>query len=282
MTTAERRSLAVISLSGLILLMLFVYSGASPAQTRVVLSGKDCLKCHVKRVNDIAVAGGGHKSFPCSGCHDGHPPDVKKPFAPCSACHLKQKNPHFETEGCLNCHTNPHRPMNISLKGAAKDTCIPCHWPESVMLGKSESKHTALDCSECHDIHGKIPQCSQCHKPHQGKIVGDCKPCHMHAHRPKVDIFPAAAPSLDCGLCHKIVADLLKATKSKHKNLACSGCHKQMHRMIPACQDCHGSPHPDSIMVKFPQCDMCHYGPHDLNNWPETATKVAAGEAPQI
>jgi hypothetical protein len=281
MNSAKRRSLAALLFLGLGLSVLLSDAGTAPAQTKAVLSGQDCVKCHVQRASDIAAAGGGHKSIPCTGCHVGHPPDVKKPYAPCSACHSKRKSPHFEEEGCLNCHTNPHRPMNISLKGASKNTCEPCHWPEYVMLRSNASKHWTLDCSQCHAVHGEMPQCSQCHKPHQGKIVGNCKPCHQHAHRPKVEILPETAPSLDCGMCHKIVADLLSATKSKHRNLGCSGCHKQKHGMIPACQDCHGSPHPASILVKFPQCLMCHYSPHDLNNWPETATPTAAGEAPK-
>ncbi len=258
-----------------------VYSGSAPAQTKVVLSGNNCVKCHARRVIDIAAAGGGHKSVPCSGCHACQPSGVKKPNAPCSTCHLKLRNAHFEIErpGCLNCHTNPHRPLNISLKDAGKDACLSCHWPESLQLTNNESKHTALDCSKCHDVHGKIPQCIQCHKPHLGKIVGNCKPCHLHAHRPKVEAFPDVAPSTDCGSCHKIVADLFNATTSKHKNLACAFCHQQRHRVQPACQDCHGTPHPEGILAKFPECGMCHNSAHDLNNWPGMATKVATGEA---
>jgi hypothetical protein len=147
------------------------------------------------------------------------------------------------------------------------------------MLKTYESKHTALDCSNCHDVHRKIPQCTQCHKPHGGRIVGDCKVCHI-AHMPKIATFPDDMSSKDCGSCHKVVADLLSATASKHRNLTCVTCHQTKHRFKPACTDCHGRPHPESIMAKFPECVMCHYSPHDLNNWPETATKAAA-EAPK-
>lgn len=282
MKIVRRSNLTVILSRGLGILILLVCSSATPAQTAYPDKKGDCRQCHALQVNDIAVAGGGHRGVPCSGCHDGHPPEVKKPIAPCHNCHLKPRNSHFEitTPGCLDCHTNPHRPLNISLKGAGKDTCLICHGPEIWMLKKYESKHTALECSNCHDVHRKIPQCTQCHKPHNGRIVGNCNPCHQHAHRPKIEAFPAEVPSTDCGSCHKVVADLFGATTSKHNKLSCIDCHQMKHRFKPDCQDCHGTPHPEGILAKFPECVMCHYSPHDLNNWPETATKVAA-EAPK-
>ncbi len=256
-----------------------VYSSAALAQTKAVLSDEDCVKCHADQVNDMAAAGGAHRGVSCPRCHAGHPPKVAKPIAPCGTCHLKAKNDHFEKEmpACLNCHTNPHRPLDISLKGAGKDACLTCHGPESWLLRKYESKHTALDCSQCHDVHRKIPQCIQCHRPHPG-IADKCKNCHS-AHMPKVEAFPADMPLKNCGSCHKTPAALLGATASKHKNLSCVDCHKLKHKFKPACQDCHGSPHPEGILVKFPECGMCHKGAHDLNKWPETATEGAAGES---
>ncbi|HSB33372.1 MAG TPA: hypothetical protein VLG39_02840 [Nitrospirota bacterium] len=148
------------------------------------------------------------------------------------------------------------------------------------MLQTYESKHTALNCSSCHDVHRKIPQCTQCHKPHKGKIVGNCKACHQLAHMPKIAAFPSEVPSPDCGSCHKVVADLFGATTSKHKTLTCIDCHQMKHRFKPACRDCHGTPHPEDILAKFPECVMCHYSPHDLNNWPGMAATGAA-EAPK-
>jgi hypothetical protein len=258
-----------------------VYEDTAFAQTEAVLSNNDCVKCHAGQVNDITTAGAAHKSVTCSGCHEGHPPSVAKPIPLCSKCHLESKNNHFAMEmpDCLKCHTNPHRPLNISLKGAGKDACLICHGPEIWMLKEYKSKHTALACSQCHDIHRKIPQCTQCHKPHWAEMVAaDCKKCHK-AHMPQVTAFSADMPSKDCSLCHKLPAGLLSATTSKHKNLACEGCHKLKHRFKPACPDCHGTPHPKGILVKFPECDMCHKNAHDLNNWPRAATKEAAGEA---
>ncbi|MGE5174354.1 MAG: cytochrome C [Betaproteobacteria bacterium] len=260
-----------------------VYSKTALAQTKAVLSDTDCVKCHAGQVNDLAAAGGAHRGVSCSGGHAGHPPEVAKPIPRCDMCHLRSKKDHFNMEmpACLNCHTNPHRPLDISLKGADKDACLICHGPESWLLREYESKHTALNCSKCHDVHRKIPQCVQCHIPHSSEMVaGDCKRCHR-AHMPKVEAFSAGMRSKDCGLCHKMQAALLGATTSKHKSLACIGCHKLKHRFKPACQDCHGTPHPNDILAKFQECGMCHNGAHNLNNWPETAIKGATGDAPK-
>jgi hypothetical protein len=37
---------------------------------------------------------------------------------------------------------------------------------------------------------------------------------------------------------------------------------------VPACNDCHGLPHADSMHKRFPTCGECHNVAHDLNNWP--------------
>jgi hypothetical protein len=149
------------------------------------------------------------------------------------------------------------------------------------MLNTYRSKHTDLACSRCHDVHRKIPLCTQCHKPHRPEMAAaDCKRCHK-AHMPQVQAFSNDVRSKDCGLCHPVPAKLLGATTSKHRNLACEGCHKRKHKFKPACQDCHGTPHPKSIMEKFAECDMCHKSAHDLNNWPRTEPAGAAGEEPE-
>jgi len=132
------------------------------------------------------------------------------------------------------------------------------------MFRKYESKHSALDCSSCHDVHRTFPSCTQCHEAHKGKIAGGCDLCHK-AHMPKLAALPDPAPSKDCGMCHKIVADLLSATTAKHRSLPCARCHQQKHGMIPSCEGCHGARHPRDMMARFPQCGECHNSAHDIN-----------------
>jgi hypothetical protein len=248
---------------------------AAPEPTKSTYTQKECVQCHANRVNDIKTAGGKHRNVPCVGCHLGHPPEVKKPIALCSKCHVKEKRSHFELTGCLSCHQNPHTPLTVTFKG--KDACLDCHFLQQEQIMRNKSKHTALDCSACHDVHRKVPQCTQCHLPHKGKISGGCKQCH-NAHMPKT-VYAADFPSKDCGVCHKMVTDLMKTTASKHKPLECAFCHKGNHRVMPACKDCHGPRHPGGILAKFPKCTACHNSPHDLNNWTVAETKEVAGNA---
>ncbi len=261
--TIKLHSLPMLSL-GLGIFAFLVCSGAVPAQTTRRYSPEECVRCHPSPVYDLEAAGGNHRNIPCAGCHAGHPPEVTKPVALCSTCHLTSRNAHYETPGCHNCHTNTHTPLRMSFKDARTEDCLVCHGLQGWVLRKYESKHSSLDCSKCHDVHRKFPPCTRCHVPHSGKIAGGCNLCHK-AHMPKLSAYPDAAPSEDCGMCHKIVAGLFRATTSKHKSLSCTFCHQQRHRMIPACENCHGTPHPKDMMARFPKCGECHNIAHDIN-----------------
>jgi hypothetical protein len=264
MKTVQRWVLIFLLCLSVTVLTIMLRTGIAPAQTRPPYTKEDCVKCHAGRVNDIATAGGKHRSVPCVGCHFGHPPEVKKPIAQCSKCHLKTRKAHFGVTGCLDCHTNPHTPLRITFK--SKDACLNCHAHQAEQLSDNKSKHTALGCTTCHDVHRKVPECTQCHVPHSDKMTGGCKQCH-NPHMPNRVTYAVDLPSQNCGVCHGKIFDLVSATTSKHKALKCAFCHKDKHRTIPFCQDCHGSPHPAGIMVKFPKCGQCHNIAHDLNNW---------------
>jgi hypothetical protein len=278
MKTVQRWSLIFLPCLSMVIVMILFRSGIATAQSKPPYKKEECVQCHAARVSDIATAGGKHRSVPCLGCHVGHPPDVKKPIALCSKCHFKERKAHFGTTGCLDCHTNPHTPLRISFKG--KDACLNCHGRQAEQLASNKSRHTALGCSTCHDVHRKVPECSQCHVPHSDKMTGGCKLCHK-AHMPKLVSYSSDLPSQNCGACHAKVLDLLSATTTKHKTLTCAFCHKDKHRKIPACQDCHGSPHPKGIMVKFPKCGRCHDIAHDLNNGGVTVSKETLTLAPK-
>jgi hypothetical protein len=255
------------------------YQGAARAQTKPVLTNEDCQKCHDGPPTDLAAAGGKHKDVGCTGCHIGHPPAVKKPIPQCSDCHGGKA--HFELKGCLGCHKNPHTPLNISFPNNVTDACVTCHAQQIVQLRDNKSRHSALACSFCHSVHGKVPQCTQCHKPHSADMaVTDCKLCHK-AHMPKVVTYADDIASAKCGACHGKALELLSASKAKHHDLTCAFCHKEKHKMVPKCQDCHGTPHPEGMMKKFPRCGECHNIAHDLNHWPAEQPKETHKAAPR-
>ncbi len=258
---------------------LVVFPSVPAAADKPALSQEDCVKCHEAPPADIAAAGGKHKSdVTCSDCHSGHRPAVKNNIPKCSNCH--DGKPHYQMKSCHECHKNPHKPLNIALGGKMTEPCLSCHTDQNKQLKENQSKHTALFCTSCHDVHRKIPECVKCHKPHSVEMAqADCKKCHK-AHKPKLVVYGADVPNKDCGACHKKALGLLSATATKHKGVACVKCHNDKHKTIPACDQCHPQKHPASITKKFPKCVTCHSIAHDLNNWSEGAasakTKAAA------
>lgn len=280
---------SIISLAAGICLLASTALAAEPAKPAapaakpaVQLTSSDCVKCHAKAPADVEAKGMAHKTkVTCQDCHQGHPPTVKKIIPLCSQCH--EGKPHYKLSGCLGCHKNPHQPKEIVFGRDVTDPCLSCHQPQIVQLKQFPSKHSKLNCSFCHDVHGKIPQCTQCHKAHSAEqTAGDCKKCHK-AHQPKNVAYGSDTPSKQCGACHSKALNLLVASKAKHKSLLCVTCHQEKHKMVPKCQDCHGVPHASGIMAKFPKCGDCHGIAHDLNNWktggvaptPAAATKAA-------
>lgn len=250
------------------------FCGTAPAETEPAKK-QSCPECHAAAADEIKAAGGKHRSVPCVGCHLGHPPTARKALQSCNRCHLTKKKAHFELGGCRSCHKNPHTPLNISFSDI-KGNCVSCHAAQVAMLRENKSKHSAIECSTCHDVHRKVPECTRCHKPHAtDMVVAECRECHK-AHMPMPVTYAANIPSKDCGGCHRRALDLLSSSEAKHKPLACGFCHQEKHRMVPKCQSCHGSPHPEGMMAKFPKCGGCHKIAHDLNNWPAAPQKEAA------
>jgi hypothetical protein len=266
-------SLVVILLT----LAFAVCKGTASAQTQP--AKKNCAECHAAQAEEIKTAASKHRAVPCGGCHLSHPPAAKE-LQKCNRCHLKTRKAHFELEGCMNCHKRPHTPLTISFTDI-KSICVSCHPSQTEDLRKNKSKHSAVECAACHNVHRKFPQCTQCHKPHSAEMaVSDCRKCH-NAHKPKLVMYAADTPSVNCSSCHKHAADLLNSSRTKHASIACASCHQGKHKMVPKCQDCHGTPHPGGLMARFPKCGDCHMIAHDLNNWPPIAQKETPKEEQQ-
>ena len=231
-----------------------------------ILSNSDCKKCHTAATKGILENGGLHKTaVTCQDCHEGHPPEIKEIIPSCNQCH--EGKPHYELEGCLSCHSNPHTPKIITLAENLTDACLTCHAEQKPQLVEFESAHSQLDCTSCHqDTHGKIPSCMDCHAGgHSPEMVqADCGNCHQ-AHKPLKVTYSDDLASKQCGSCHDMAFTQLMASPTKHRDVSCVTCHKTEHKMVPKCQDCHGEPHPASITAKFKSCGDCHNIAHDLN-----------------
>jgi hypothetical protein len=263
-----------IILAAVTVLGLTMTAQAATTAAKPTLTSDDCVKCHAVQPNDIATAGASHKTITCQDCHAGHRPTSKNNIPQCNQCHSGKA--HYQLTGCLGCHRNPHTPLKVTFGDKVTDPCLTCHTKQIAQLRENKSKHSALFCSTCHGVHRKVPQCVQCHKPHAPTMVAaDCKKCHK-AHMPKVVTYGNDLPNKDCAACHKAAYDLLTASSAKHKTLACVYCHQGKHKTVPACQSCHGTPHPAGMLARFPKCGTCHNIAHDLNNW--SAAPAGAAE----
>jgi len=232
--------------------------------TRPTLGPADCTKCHDAAPQAIESLGMRHKTeITCVDCHQGHPPRDSNIIPECSMCHSGEA--HFELQGCLSCHSNPHTPLVISFGDDVTDPCLTCHTDQIEQLRAVPTNYPEQASSFCHTAHGEIPNCTTCHDPHADDMVQtDCLACHK-AHMPLPVKYPDDIANKHCGSCHGEAYELLLATPAKHKDVACADCHKSVHKTVPQCQDCHGIPHPSPMMSKFPTCGDCHGIAHDLN-----------------
>jgi hypothetical protein len=234
-----------------------------PGPATLELSNSDCSKCHTTAPQDILAMGGAHRSaVGCMDCHQGHPPVVADIIPRCDECHSGKS--HYELENCLSCHSNPHKPLELTLAGDITDPCLTCHSGQITQLREHQSAHTKLACTSCHDRHAQAPDCMNCHASHGAEMTGaDCTSCHR-AHMPLAVTYATNISSRHCGSCHDGAYNQLASKATKHSGLACAECHQKKHGTLMECQECHGSPHAQGMMAKFPNCGACHGIAHNL------------------
>jgi predicted CXXCH cytochrome family protein len=231
------------------------------------LIASQCAQCHTNQFQNLKDIGGRHR-FSCQDCHNlFHAYNPRKGnwdaiMPKCSSCHEKPHGPKI-TE-CSACHTNPHSPKKIASTVQLVTFCFDCHKSVREQLVKYPSKHTKVACATCHTSHGLKPSCFTCHKPHiDGQALSTCLQCHP-VHQPLQITLNKDVPSSTCGSCHAKTLIKLLRNSSKHRSLNCVTCHKDKHRYIPQCTDCHGKPHKKAFHDKLPNCLSCHIDVHDL------------------
>jgi hypothetical protein len=170
---------------------------------------------------------------------------------PLSAAHA------FLGERCESCHT-PNKPI-------AAVSCITCHAPEALLLGKqSTSFHSNIEaCAGCHVEHRgaatrpvamvhSVLTAAGFKAAHSGSLLGKSKTSETLALRHYLagitgDETVADVQTLDCASCH--------AFRDRHKGLFgqnCADCHKTETWKIT------GYLHPSS---KSEECVQCHQAP---------------------
>jgi predicted CXXCH cytochrome family protein len=240
------------------------------------LTTAECAQCHLSVFQTIKTDGGKHQ-IDCVRCHtEYHAYNPRKQnydaiMPKCASCHLSASGGPFHGEHksltpCLDCHGDPHKPLQIPMSGV-ETSCELCHSKEGNEIKNFPSKHTTdVACADCHaEKHGYIPECSACHESHSPAVqltTSDCMTCHP-VHRPTQITYAKDTPSAICAGCHADVNDMLQAKVTKHTAVLCSDCHPA-HKEIPACSRCHGEPHSARMMVDVTKCGDCHGIAHDL------------------
>jgi hypothetical protein len=147
---------------------------------------QDCVKCHAGSAMAIRSKGGQHNRVGCGDCHVGHPPEVKKPYKPCTECH----KPHSQDMGekaCNLCH-KAHIATEVTYAyDVPSRYCNACHQQAADVLASSQSKHSDIACALCHrDRHKSSSTCQYCHggthPQHVMKNIDICGACHHTAH----------------------------------------------------------------------------------------------------
>ena len=241
------------------------------------LTAEQCAQCHFSYFDAIRKQGGKHQ-IECTDCHTTfHAYSPKKQnfdeiMPKCITCHKSASNGPFHGDDpkltpCLNCHANPHTPLNIPM-GDIEAACGDCHAKENNEIQNYPSAHTTdVGCGDCHaDEHGYIPGCDMCHASHSPQVEmtsKDCMSCHP-VHKPTQITYGPETGSIVCANCHEEVYGMLQAKVTKHTAVTCADCHP-VHKQIPLCSRCHGQPHPRTMMKDTTKCGDCHGIAHDLS-----------------
>jgi hypothetical protein len=233
------------------------------------LTPVECARCHSSVYNQIKTEGGKHQ-LDCVKCHikyhayNPNKQNWNEIMPKCQTCHGLYHGE--KVTACMDCHSEPHAPKKQITTGAElAKMCNDCHGKVAQELQQNPSKHTLVQCSMCHhDKHGYIPSCMECHKPHTSDMtIKDCLACHP-AHSPINIVYGDDVRNEVCGGCHSQPFDKIKTTASRHGQVTCVKCHHNKHKYVPQCQECHGQPHGEVVLKKFPNCLQCHIDVHDL------------------
>ena len=234
---------------------------AAPIIEYLSVSDETCGECHIKAFTSISQEGGGHDKG-CTLCHIRHGLKPK-----CADCHELVHG--TQLQDCRECH-DKHAPMSITISLDLESSCSLCHPEQIEEFFDNPGRHADLKCNYCHQTHGQIEVCTNCHAPHaRGMIYTECLNCHP-AHMPQEIDYPESIASETCAVCHEVVSDVLEQGNTKHTALGCSECHP-VHEQIPECMDCH-IPHASDMTNS--ECLGCHPA-HDpaVINIPSSITR---------
>jgi hypothetical protein len=184
-----------------------------------------------------------HRRLACLTCHSTTSRRSKLTFeAPrgCQICHHQGPS----RSDCATCHAedevSPARSVRVQV-------AVPQHEPRSHDVSFEHSKHTEVQCVQCHttpvslDPEPKVKTCLACHEDHH-TAQRDCATCHQTA-----EIKPAHAPPITahegCDACHRSTT-VQALTPDRGFCLTCHNAGDD-HYAPRQCTECHFQDSPD-------------------------------------
>ena len=141
-----------------------------------------CGTCHTAAQAQLVQFPSAHTKQDCTTCHSSSHGLIPS----CMECHTTHV-PEQSLDSCKSCHP-VHKPMEITYNDseASNTTCGSCHGSVYKEWAATTSLHGQVTCASCHDKHGKIPDCTQCHAaPHDASLLRKfprCLDCHINVH----------------------------------------------------------------------------------------------------
>lgn len=249
-----------------------------------------CLNCHTTPINNLTTAHE-EQNIQCIDCHSQPGTQgyltARKLTATLLLTHrltplfnhlfqtntsIKVNTTHFNTlqANCTKCHTPEH------ITGTPCNTCHTFHTPPNTTRATwerlSQGAHRVHRCIDCHQKNSFVPQCTDCHVPHNPQWRNNntlCLNCHIDQHLPQKNAtYTHPVPETLCAVCHPTPYEVLTAYNSRHnQKTTCTSCHPK-HGEKLTCLNCHAShPHITSKVCStchgyVSACTDCHEDPH--------------------
>lgn len=275
--------------------MVLLVCGAALAAAASAPAGNPCAECHEDQY--AALRATAHRgvladgSRLCEACHgdgaahmdSGEASDIRGPSA------LHEWSPDQESRACLSCHGADY-PAYAEMPHAGKLGCWSCHEDSALHngdenpRGTTASKHETwdlctschsstraefrlqyrhpveqglVDCTDCHDIHGRKPEAALERQEHRATCVS----CHHEQRGPY--LFEHLAMAEGCVSCHRPHGSWNRGLLAATGNGSCLSCHLQS--SFPGVGK---TPH-DFRLNGGARCWDCHSEVHGSNTTPD-------------
>lgn len=250
----------------------------------ILNEGYSCINCHdINHQDSSFLQRHLNKNITCIDCHSGGGSkgyvDARKELIDAivierSAPLLKSiiQNDSYNTNiihlkaNCIKCHSSVESKYYNHTNLTDCNKCHPANgtieFSETGALQKmGTGGHRNKTCEDCHSIDFKIPNCTDCHRPHTemtqwGNDV--CLDCHNSPHIPvRNGSFNTGIAKENCGVCHEDQYKTLAFYNSKHNELnSCVYCHPA-HKDTKTCFGCHSGGHTSHPFAQN-NCNACH------------------------